>query len=66
MGKTNKIKLILLLKRPVCERKKLRFIKTQEEGGSLSNFGLKTSLSKIPLLDDILFWQYKMNEIKKG
>lgn len=55
MGKRNKIKLILLLKRVVCDRKKLRFIKTQEEGGSLSNFGLKTSLSKIPLLDDILF-----------
>ena len=40
-----------------------RFVKDQEAKGLLSNLGIKTSLNKIPLLGDILFWVYKMNEI---
>ena len=39
----------------VCGSKKSRFIKKQEANGILSNLGLKTPLSKIPLLGDILF-----------
>ena len=35
--------------------KKLRFLKKQERSGILSNLGLKTPLSKIPLFGDILF-----------
>ena len=35
--------------------KKSRFIKKQEASGILSNLGIKTPLSKIPLLGDILF-----------
>ena len=35
--------------------KKLRFLKKQEGSGILSNLGLKTPLSKIPLFGDILF-----------
>ena len=48
-----------------CGSKKSRFIKNQEAKGLLSNFGLKTRLSKVPILGDILFWslKYKMNEI---
>ena len=35
--------------------KKSRFNKKQEATGLLSSFGIKTTLSKIPLLDNILF-----------
>ena len=35
--------------------KKPRFLKEQEAKGFLSNLDLKTPLSKIPLLGDILF-----------
>ena len=44
-------------------RKKSIFIKNQEAKGLLSNLGLKTPLNKVPILGDILFWEYKMNEI---
>ena len=37
-----------------CDRKKSRFIKKQQAMGILSNLGIKTSLSKVPLLN-ILF-----------
>ena len=36
--------------------KKSRFIKNQEAKGLLSNLGLRTPLSKVPVLGDILFW----------
>ena len=39
----------------VCGIKKSRFVKEQEGKGLLSNLGIKTSLSKIPLLN-VLFW----------
>ena len=38
----------------VCKNKKSRFIKEQEAKGLLSNLGIKTPLSKIPLLN-VLF-----------
>ena len=38
----------------VCGIKKSRFVKKQEAKGLLSNLGIKTPLSKIPLLN-ILF-----------
>ena len=34
----------------ICGIKKSRFVKEQEAQGLLSNLGIKTSLSKIPLL----------------
>ena len=34
---------------PICQIKKSRFIKNQEAKGLLSNLGIKTPLSKIPL-----------------
>ena len=40
---------------PVCGIKKSKFIKNQEVKGLLSNLGIITPLSKIPLLN-ILFW----------
>ena len=33
-----------------------RFMKEQEAEGLLSNLGIKTSLNKIPLLGDLLFY----------
>ena len=42
--------------------KKWRFVKEQEAKGLLSNLGIKTPMNKIPLLGDILFEVYKMNE----
>ena len=39
---------------PTCSSKKSRFIKEQQAMGILSNLGIKTPLSKVPLLN-ILF-----------
>ena len=47
-------RLIIQSKCPVCLIKKSRFIKNQEAKGLLSNFGIKTPLSKTTLLN-ILF-----------
>ena len=47
----------------ICGSKKSRFIKKQEASGVLSNFDFKITLNKIPLLGDILFQNYKINEI---
>ena len=55
-GKTNNVKLMILSKCAVRNTKKMRFIKNQEGSGSLSGFGLKNVLSKIPLLGGILFY----------
>ena len=41
-----------------CRIKKSRFVKEQEAKDLLSNFGIKTLLSKIPLLN-FLFKTYK-------
>ena len=48
-------KTMLLSKCAICGSKKSRFFKKQEAKGILSSLGLKTSLSKVPLLGDILF-----------
>ena len=46
---------MLLSKCAICGSKKSRFIKNQEAKGLLSNLGIKTPLSKVPILGDILF-----------
>ena len=51
---TKNNRLIMQSKCPVCEIKKSRFVNKQEPKGLLSNLGIKTPLSKIPLLN-ILF-----------
>ena len=43
--------LIMQSKCPVCGIKKLRFVKEREAKDLLSNLGIKTPLSKIPLLN---------------
>ena len=54
---------MILSKCAKCGSKKSRFIKNQEAKGLLNNLGLRTPLSKVPLLGHILFEEYKMNEI---
>ena len=44
-----------LSKCATCGSKKSRFIKNQEAKGLLSNLVLRTRLSKVPVLGDILF-----------
>ena len=46
---------MILSKCAICGSKKSRFIKNQEAKGLLSNLGLKTPLSNVPVLGDILF-----------
>ena len=46
---------MVLLKRAICDSNKSRFIESQEAKGILSNLGIRTPLSKVPILDDILF-----------
>ena len=60
---------MILSKCAICASKQSRLIKNQEAKGLLSKLGLKTPLSKVPILGDILFWMQfywmciKMNEI---
>ena len=51
MFKTKNNRLLLQSKCSVCKNKKSRFIKEQDAKGLLSNLGIKTPLSKIPLLN---------------
>ena len=46
---------MILSKWAICGSKKSRFIKNQEAKGLLSNLGVRTPLSKVPILGDILF-----------
>ena len=48
-------KTMILSKCAICSSKKSRFIKNQEAKGLLSNLGIRTPLSKVPILGDILF-----------
>ena len=41
---------MLLSKCAVCDSERLKFIKEQETSGLLSSLGIKTTLSKIPLV----------------
>ena len=52
---TNNGKIMILSKCAICNGKKSKFINQQEAKGLLSKLGIKTPLSKIPILDDILF-----------
>ena len=49
--KTKNGRLIMQSKCSDCRIKKSRFVKEQEAKGLLSNLGIKTPLSKIPLLN---------------
>ena len=52
--RTKNSRFVMQSKCFVCGIKKSRFVKEQEAKGLLSNLGIKTPLSKIPLLN-VLF-----------
>ena len=54
MFRTKNNRLLMQSKCSVCGTKKSRFVKKQDAKGLLSNLGIKTPLSKIPLLN-VLF-----------
>ena len=48
-------KLMILSKCAICGSRKSKFINKQEASGLLCKLGVKTPLSKVPVLGDILF-----------
>ena len=55
VSKTSNNRTVILSKCAKCGGRKSRFIKNQEAKGVLSNLDIRTSLSKVPILGDILF-----------
>ena len=55
VSSTSNGKLMILSKCAICGSKKSKFIKKQDAKRLLSKLGIKTPLSRIPLLGDILF-----------
>ena len=53
---------MVLSKCATCDSKKSRHIKTLEAKGLLSNLGVRTPLSKVPILGDIFFVCVYKNE----
>ena len=52
---TSNGKAMILSTYVICGSKKSRLIKNQEAKRLLGNLGLRTPLSKVPILGDILF-----------
>ena len=46
---------MILSKCAICGSRKSKFINKQKASGLLSKLGIKTPLSKIPLLGDVFF-----------
>ena len=55
LSSTSNGKAMILSKCAICGSNKSRFIKNQEAKDLLSNLGINTPLSKVPILCDILF-----------
>ena len=55
ISNTSNGRTMILLKCAICGSKKSRSTKIQEAKGLLSNLGVRTPLSKVPILGDILF-----------
>ena len=55
VSNTSNGRTIILSKCAICGSKKSRFIKDQEAKGLLSNLDVRTPLSKVLMLGDILF-----------
>ena len=55
VSNTSNGKTMILPKCAIYGSKKSRFIENQEAKGLLSNLGIRTPLSKVTLLGDILF-----------
>ena len=55
VSKTSNNRIMVLSKCAICSSKKSRFIKNQKAKGLLINLGVRTPLSKVPILGEILF-----------
>ena len=55
VSSTSNGKLMIISKCAICGSKKSDFIKKQDAKGLLSKLGIKTPLSNVPVLGDILF-----------
>ena len=55
VSSTSNDKMMILSKCAICGSRKPKFIKKQDAKGILSSLGIKTPLSKIPILGDVLF-----------
>ena len=55
VSKVSNDRIMVLSKCAICGSKKSRFIKNQEAKGLLNHLGIRTPLSKVPILGDILF-----------
>ena len=55
ISSTSNGEAMILSKCAICGSKKSRFIKNQEAKGLLSNLGIRTPLSKVSILGDMLF-----------
>ena len=55
VSNTSNGRIMILSKCAICSRKRSRFIRNQEAKGLLSNLGVRTPLSKVPILGNILF-----------
>ena len=55
VSETSNNRTMILSNCSKCGSKKSRFIKNQEPKGLLSNLGIRTPLTKVPILGDILF-----------
>ena len=55
VSSTSSGKLMISSKFAICGSKKSKFIKKQKAKGLISKLGIKTPLSKIPILGHILF-----------
>ena len=64
VSSTSNGKMMILSKCAICGSRKSKFVNKQEAKGLLSNSGIKTPLSKISVLGDVLFWMHIiMNKI---
>ena len=64
VSSTSNGRTMVLSKCTICGSTKSRTIKNQEAKGLLSNLGVRTPLSKVPILGDILFSMCMLNCIK--
>ena len=55
VSKTSNNRTMILSKCAICRSKNSIFIKNQEAKGLFSTLGIRTPLSKVPILGDILF-----------
>ena len=55
VSKAGNDRKMLLSNCAIYDGQKSRFVKNQEAKGPLSNLGMRTPLSKVPILGDVLF-----------